>query len=88
MCIDTATAGLGYFTNLKHLEEWAEHHSTHLDIFHKFYEIASTGKMSTWYGWHEVFVVDHGIANYYNCHNRTGFLRWYGTSQIENCDLV
>ncbi len=69
--------GLAYFRTMKDLEDWAEHHPTHLAIFNTFLEIAPK------YGpdlqlrlWHEVSVLPAGeqLAEYVNCTPGTGLL--------------
>ena len=75
--IDMHTSGFGYFVNLNNLENWAEYHETHLNIFASAVGELKKGNLLSVYLWHEVFVVDNGYANYINCHNKTGFLPWY-----------
>lgn len=71
------SCGLAYFRTMKDLEEWAEHHPTHLEIFNTFLSIAPK------YGpdlqlrlWHEVSVLPAGnqLAEYVNCRDGTGLL--------------
>ncbi|MEX3009762.1 phenylacetaldoxime dehydratase family protein [Hoeflea sp. TYP-13] len=74
---DERSFGLAYFRTMKDLEDWAEHHPTHLAIFNRFLEIAPK------YGpglqlrlWHEVSVLPAGnqLAEYVNCRPGTGLL--------------
>jgi len=73
--------GLAYFRTMKDLEDWAEHHPTHLKIFHTFLKIAPK------YGpdlqlrlWHEVSVLPAGeqSAEYIHCAPGTGLLGGVG----------
>ncbi len=69
------TFGLAYFESLKDLENWAEHHPTHLAIFNAFLNFAPRygPAMKSRY-WHEVAVVpaEGQVAEYINCAEGTG----------------
>jgi aldoxime dehydratase len=69
------TYGLAYFRSLKDLEDWAEHHPTHLAIFNAFLQFAPRygPAMQSRY-WHEVSVVEAEgqFAEYVNCAPGTG----------------
>lgn len=71
------TFGLAYFRSLADLENWSEHHSTHLAIFNAFLEFAPRygPAMKSRY-WHEVSVLpaQSQIAEYVNCAPGTGLL--------------
>ena len=69
--------GLAYFRTMADLENWAEHHPTHLAIFNTFLAIAPK------YGpdlqlrlWHEVSVLpaENQFGEYVNCAPGTGLL--------------
>lgn len=76
---------LGYFLSLRHMESWAEGHSTHAAIFKaaitRYKQYGSTNQLRTW---HEVFVLpEHGhLFEYTNCHPTTGLLPWFDAEQI------
>ena len=76
------TTGFGYFVNLNNLENWAQHHETHLNIFGGSLRELQKGNLQSVYLWDEVFIVHHGYANYINCHNKTGFLPWYANQSL------
>jgi len=68
---------LAYFKTMKDLEDWSQHHPTHLEIFDTFLRIAPK------YGpdlqlrlWHEVSVLPAAgqRAEYINCRPGTGLL--------------
>lgn len=66
-----------YFLSLKHLEEWARTHPTHLEIFRVFFKMLETYNYKTQLAlWHEVSVLksDEMDLFYSNCHPLTGFL--------------
>lgn len=69
--------GLAYFRSLKDLEDWAEHHPTHLAIFNAFLEVAPRygPDMQSRY-WHEVSVLPAAgqWAEYVNCAPGTGLM--------------
>ncbi|TQV77759.1 phenylacetaldoxime dehydratase family protein [Denitrobaculum tricleocarpae] len=71
------TFGLAYFRSLSDLENWSEHHPTHLAIFNAFLEFAPRygPAMKSRY-WHEVSVLpaQSQIAEYVNCAPGTGLL--------------
>jgi aldoxime dehydratase len=71
------TYGLAYFQSLESLENWAEHHPTHLAIFNAFLEFAPRygPEMKSRY-WHEVSVLpaENQFAEYINCKAGTGLL--------------
>ena len=71
------TFGLAYFRSLSDLENWSEHHPTHLAIFNAFLEFAPRygPAMKSRY-WHEVSVLParSQIAEYVNCAPGTGLL--------------
>ncbi len=69
--------GLAYFRTMADLENWAEHHPTHLAIFNKFLEIAPKyGPALQLRLWHEVSVLPAGrqLAEYVRCSPGTGLL--------------
>ncbi|ROL68811.1 hypothetical protein BK634_13580 [Pseudomonas chlororaphis] len=71
------TFGLAYFASLKHLEEWARNHPSHLRIFNRF--IAMAGQLGGDIKlrlWHEVAVLptQGQVFEYINCHPATGLL--------------
>lgn len=71
------TCGLAYFASLKHLEDWARTHPTHLRIFAGFLAMATElGGDLALRLWHEVAVLpQHGQCfEYLNCHGATGLL--------------
>lgn len=73
------TFGLAAFLAMEDLENWSKSHPTHLAIFGSFFEMMEMrgGEMDLKL-WHEVLVADgqKTIAEYINCHPRTGFLPW------------
>jgi phenylacetaldoxime dehydratase/aldoxime dehydratase len=80
---DLAGAPLGrastvaWFLSLEHLTTWARSHRNHLELYGKFLHMiaGNDGPLDIAF-WHEVFVVPkgNGSGDYFNCHNRTGFL--------------
>lgn len=71
------TFGLAYFANLSDLEDWAEHHPTHLAIFNAFLQYAPRyGEAMQSRYWHEVSVLPAGEhwAEYVNCAPGTGLM--------------
>ncbi|ASJ71139.1 phenylacetaldoxime dehydratase family protein [Granulosicoccus antarcticus] len=69
--------GLACFRTMKDLEDWAEHHPTHLAIFNTFLGIAQQhGPDLQLRLWHEVSVLpaDGQWAEYVNCRPGTGWL--------------
>ncbi|HUI61967.1 MAG TPA: phenylacetaldoxime dehydratase family protein [Steroidobacteraceae bacterium] len=71
------TFGQAYFGSLAALEQWAEHHPTHLAIFGTFmHAIAPLGDAMQLRLWHEVMVLppDAQSFEYVNCHDRTGLM--------------
>jgi aldoxime dehydratase len=71
------TFGQAYFQSLGALEQWAEHHPTHLAIFNTFMEeMAPLGEAMQLRLWHEVMVLpaDAQSFEYVNCHDRTGLM--------------
>ncbi|MEP3277217.1 MAG: phenylacetaldoxime dehydratase family protein [Stappiaceae bacterium] len=69
--------GLAYFRTMRELEDWAEHHPTHLEIFNTFLQIAPKyGPNLQLRLWHEVSVLPAGKqrAEYINCRAGTGLL--------------
>ena len=71
------TFGLAFFKTMADMETWAEHHPTHLKIFHAFLKMAEVfeGNLSLQL-WHEVYTVgpESSQFEYVNCHNQTGML--------------
>ncbi len=75
--------GLAYFRTMKDLEDWAEHHPTHLKIFNSFLEIAPKyGPALQLRLWHEVSVLpaENQRAEYVNCRPGIGLLAGLGSS--------
>jgi aldoxime dehydratase len=71
------TFGQAYFSSLGALENWAEHHPTHLAIFGTFmHEMAPLGDAMQLRLWHEVMVLPAEAQSfeYVNCHDRTGLM--------------
>lgn len=71
------SCGLAYFRTMKDLEDWAEHHPTHLKIFDTFLSIAPKhGPNLQLRLWHEVSVLPAAgqRADYVNCRPGTGLL--------------
>jgi len=70
------SCGLAYFRTMEDLENWAEHHPSHLKIFHTFLSIAPKhGPNLQLRLWHEVSVLpSEGCrAEYINCRPGTGW---------------
>lgn len=75
--IQKRTFGLVYFVSLRHMEEWAKSHPTHLKIFTSFLKYAGElGPEMQIRLWHEVVSIPEQNPNfeYINCHNKTGLL--------------
>jgi aldoxime dehydratase len=71
------TFGQAYFKSLGALEQWAEHHPTHLAIFGTFMsDMAPLGEAMQLRLWHEVMVLPAEAQSfeYVNCHDRTGLM--------------
>jgi aldoxime dehydratase len=71
------TFGQAYFSSLGALEQWAEHHPTHLAIFGTFMQVmAPLGDAMQLRLWHEVMVLPDQAQSfeYINCHDRTGLM--------------
>lgn len=71
------TFGLAAFGSLRQLEEWAEHHPSHLKIFNEFLAMAERlGGAIRLRLWHEVAVLtrEDQYFEYVNCHPGTGML--------------
>lgn len=71
------TFGQAYFSSLSKLEQWAEHHPTHLAIFGTFMQtMAPLGDAMRLRLWHEVMVLPEQAQSfeYINCHDRTGLM--------------
>lgn len=71
------TFGLAHFVSLRHLEDWAEHHPTHLRIFNTFIKMGQRlGGGIRLRLWHEVAVPTTAgqVYEYVNCHPLTGLL--------------
>ncbi|WP_409160463.1 phenylacetaldoxime dehydratase family protein [Pectobacterium sp. B2J-2] len=66
---------IGHWRSLRHLEEWAASHPTHLRIFSTFVRVAAGFEKLRLY--HEVSVSDRQtqLYEYYDCHSETGMLR-------------
>lgn len=68
--------GFGYslWRSLTHLEQWAETHPAHLNLFVMYYRLAK--KFNDFTHYHEVSVFDASAQNYeyINCHRKTGLL--------------
>lgn len=73
----TKTFGMQMFLSIKHLQDWAKSHQTHLNIFGAFQKMAieRQGQFDLRL-WHEVAVMGEGdtYAEYINCDPKTGFL--------------
>ena len=71
------TFGLAFFKTMGDMEAWAEHHPTHLKIFHAFLKMAEVfeGNLDLQL-WHEVYTVasESSEFEYVNCHSQTGLL--------------
>ncbi len=76
---------LGYFLSLRHMEGWAEGHSTHAAIFGaaiaRYKRYGSANQLRTW---HEVFVLPEGgqLLEYTNCHPATGLLPYFAADRL------
>jgi aldoxime dehydratase len=74
------TETLAWFLSLTDLEAWAWNHPTHAAIFNTFMKHAEkfNFEVDILLG-HEVLVVPKNgvLAEYHNCHNATGFLRFF-----------
>lgn len=71
------SSGMAYFRAMKDLEDWAEHHPTHLQIFNTFLSIAPKhGPNLQLRLWHEVAVLPAAgcHAEYVNCRPGTGWM--------------
>ncbi len=71
------SSGMAYFRTMKDLEDWAEHHPTHLRIFNTFLGIAPKhGPNLQLRLWHEVSVLPASgcRAEYVNCRPGTGWM--------------
>lgn len=71
------TFGLGYFAELKALEEWSKSHQTHKNIFGGFLVYAKTlDNVLSLRLFHEVYVLEEGrqVFEYVGCHEETGML--------------
>lgn len=71
------SSGLAYFRTMADLEDWAEHHPTHLEIFNTFLSIAPKhGPNLQLRLWHEVSVLPAADqrAEYVNCRPGTGLM--------------
>jgi aldoxime dehydratase len=69
------TFGHCLFLSLKHLEDWAKSHPTHLSIFGSFFELLKRrDNQITLRLWHEVAVLPAGGQHfeYLNCDSQTG----------------
>ena len=72
--------GLGFFLSLGHLEAWAAHHPTHLDIFERMVALGTErGERLGLKLWHEVFVLpaQGQRFEYVNCPAGTGLLGYF-----------
>ncbi len=71
---------LGHFLSLRHMERWAEGHSTHAAIFGaaiaRYKRYGAQNQLRTW---HEVYVLPEGdqLFEYVNCAPGTGLLPWF-----------
>jgi aldoxime dehydratase len=69
--------GVSLWRSLSNLEQWAESHHTHLQIFVTFNRLAKKFKELVLY--HEVSVFDANASaqhfEYINCHQKTGVMR-------------
>ncbi len=79
------TETLAWFLSLSDLENWVWNHPTHAAIFNAMGDHAARfkGEISVLLG-HEVLVIPKGAlrAEYHNCHNGTGFLRFFDAEEI------
>lgn len=76
------TFGLAHFNSLWQLEDWAEHHPSHLKIFGEFMEmVKQLPGDPTLPLWHQVFVLqaDQQLFEYVNCHAGTGLMGVLGS---------
>lgn len=81
------TFGLAHFASLKHLEDWARSHPTHLRIFDGFIAMATElGGNLKLRLWHEVAVLSQQNQRfeYTNCHSSTGLLAQAESSLVSN----
>jgi aldoxime dehydratase len=79
------TFGLGYFLTLRHLEQWAATHPTHLAIFGKFLTmVRKYGVNLKLRLWHEVSVLpsDGQVFEYVNCNRETGLLPYFPAEDL------
>lgn len=79
------TFGLAAFVSLRHLEQWAAHHPSHLAIFEAFLALAQElGPAMRLRLWHEVYVLPGGgdAFEYVNCHPDTGLLPFVASRVI------
>jgi heme-degrading monooxygenase HmoA len=79
------TFGLAAFLSMEDLEGWSKSHPTHLAIFGSFFKMVDQmGGPLELKLWHEVLVSDGNktLAEYVNCHPRTGFLPWCEAVEI------
>ena len=79
------TFGCAYFLTLAHLEQWAEHHPTHLAIFGNFFKMVKYFNFQLDLKlWHEVSVLpgDNQLFEYVNCHPNTGLLPWFEVETV------
>ncbi len=80
----TRTFGLGYFLSLAHLERWAATHPKHLAILGHFMKMAREYRAGLRLKlWHEVSVlpVADQTFEYINCHNQTGLLPYFPSTE-------
>lgn len=72
------TSVLAAFHSLAHLEQWAESHESHLDIYRHAIAMGRLHQEKREVvTWHELFVLMGGDRfEYINCHSGTGLLRW------------
>ncbi len=71
------SCGIAYFRTMRDLENWSEHHPTHLEIFNTFLSIAPRyGPNLQLQLWHEVSVLPATdcSAEYVNCRPGTGWM--------------
>lgn len=71
------SSGMAYFRSMADLEDWAEHHPTHLKIFQTFLSVAPKyGANLQLRLWHEVSVLPAAgcRAEYINCRPGTGWM--------------
>ncbi|RMF09774.1 MAG: phenylacetaldoxime dehydratase family protein [Alphaproteobacteria bacterium] len=74
------TFATALFLSLRHLEEWAEHHPTHLAIFKTFHDFVRKRNFAPELKlWHEVAVLPANsvTCEYINCPPMTGLLPYY-----------